>query len=123
MRPAVATLPLSPPTCQELEQAIGAAVAAACAAISQGLLDFQADGKMRAGTRAYGGRVLVELYELQQANPFIDFDSVARQFGKTALQAYLATLPDPPEASDACMDTLIGCVLELLAQVTAARVH
>jgi hypothetical protein len=123
MRPAITALPLSPPTCQELEQTIGAAVAAVCAVVAQGLLDFQADGKICAGTRARGGRVLVELYELQQTNPFVDFDSIARQSGKEALRAHLAAQGNPPKANDVRINLLIGSVLELLAQVTAARVH
>jgi hypothetical protein len=107
MRTAVATLPLSPPTCQEIEQTIGAAVAAVCGAVSQGLLDLQADGKMRAGTRARGGRALAELYALQQANLFLDFEAAAREFGRKALCDYLATLPDPGPC-EVRIDTLIG---------------
>jgi hypothetical protein len=124
MRTAVAPLPLSPPTCQEIEESIGAAVAAACGAVAEGLLDFQADGKMRAGTRARGGRALVELYELQQSTcTFLDFAATARQFGRKALCGYLRTLPDPPAASDGRIDQLLDFVMGLLAQVTAARVH
>jgi hypothetical protein len=42
-----------------------------------------------------------------------DFEDVARVHGKKALRAYLATLPDPPKATEARLNWLIDWVLKL----------
>jgi hypothetical protein len=73
--------------------------------------------------RARGAEALAALYVLRRDSCIADFEDVARTYGKKALRAYLAAQADPPKAPEAKLDQLIGFVLDLLAQVTARRVH
>jgi hypothetical protein len=72
---------------------------------------------------ARAGQTFVELYRLQQSNPFLDFEAVARERGKAALRAHLAAQPDLVAASEGRLDLLVDYALEILAQVTRSRFH
>jgi hypothetical protein len=95
----------------------------AVGALSHAILSYMADGKLSPAARARGAEAIAELYTLQRDNPCIEFEDVARTYGKKALRAYLATLPDPAKAPEAKLDQLIGFVLGLLAEVVHKRIH
>jgi hypothetical protein len=116
------SLPSSEP--QTIEEEIGCAMRGAVGALACGILSYMAAGKLSPAARARSAQALAELYELRRDNPCVDdFEDVCRVYGKAALREYLATLPDPAKAPEAKLDQLIGFVLDLLAQVTARRVH
>jgi hypothetical protein len=117
-------LPSSSSEPQTVEQEIGQVMLAAVRALANGILDHMSTGKLTAAARERGAEALAKLYTLRRDNPDIgDFEDVCRVYGKKALQAYFATLSDPPEATEARSDWLIGWALTLHREVFFKRVR
>jgi hypothetical protein len=65
-----------------IEETIGMAAATAVGALCNAMLDYMVDGRLSAGNRARGAEAIAELYALQRDNPLIEFEDVARGYGK-----------------------------------------
>jgi hypothetical protein len=132
--PANITLAPAPSTAtaksaSSLEQLIGELVAAAVAVISVGL-DERANGGLRPKTKLAGGDLIAQLFTLRQACAGeLDFDVVAREYGKRAIAARYAAairgLPDAPqgELTDAMLDEMVSWPLDMLAGVVRSQLN
>jgi hypothetical protein len=97
---------------------------AAVSALANGILDHMSTGKLSAAARDRAAEALAKLYGLRRDNPDVgDFEDVCRVYGKKALRAYLATLPDPPKLTEARLNWLIDWVVKLHVEVFFKRVH
>src|SRR5262245_29460221 len=133
VRPTPAAVSLSPcppllpaPSMAEL---IGELVAAAVAVIAVGL-DERASGGLRPKTKLTGADLITQLYALRQACAGeLDFDAVAREYGKRAIAARYAalkrSLPDVPQAelTDAMLNELVSWPLDILAGVVRSQLN
>ena len=81
-----ATAPAPAPASEPIEILIGECMAAAAAGLAQALGEFQGNG-LTARTKAAGGDLVAQLYELQRAtHGEFDFGEVALDYGRKVLR-------------------------------------
>jgi len=110
MQPAPAvtiSAPVPSITASSLECLIGETMMLASAAVAAAL-DERSRGRVSRQTSQQGGDLLVQLYALRQVcvNEGLDFDHIARTFGKCAM-----------------LDEMIGWPLALLGKIVRTRMH
>src|SRR5262249_17028593 len=120
--------PPSPPA-PSLAELIGETVLLAAAAIAQALHE-RGNGGLSDWTRQQGSDLIAQLYVLQRActDEGLDFDRVAREFGRRAIVRrwdQLKHAPDRPnvELTGAMIDELVDWPLSFLNRVVRARMH
>ena len=117
LNPAQPHLPsnsLPPPA---MERVIGEVVAAAARAIVRALMEYQ-NGGARPATTRHGGDLIAQLYALRQATiEQLDFDAMARTYGKRVLREHYA------DVSDAALDELVSWPLDILAKVVRSQMN
>jgi hypothetical protein len=99
---------------QTWEQGLGYKLAALCSAMTQMMIEREADGRVKEETRNEGGELLMELVRLKL---FIknDFDAIARKHAITALTEHIAAPPDPMPPDEAAISNLVDHALKLVA--------
>jgi len=133
MRPPFATaatlVPAPSAAVPFLESAIGEIVAMTSYAIGQALDERNNDG-VCAKTSRQGSDLLVQLYALRLVciDEGLDFDRIAREFGKRAIACHWSQLkhePDRPdiELTNAMLDELTAWPLALLGKVIRAQMY
>ena len=125
--PSPSTTPADHPP--SIERLIGEMVATATAAIAQAL-DERGNGGLTAKTKRVGEDLIVRLYSLRRASMSegLDFDAIAREYGKRALAARYAELKHEPDAPDIeltaeMLDELVSWPLDLVVKVARSRLN
>jgi hypothetical protein len=85
-------LPYEPEVPSEI--AIGNAMAAAAAAVGQGLLDGAKTGQLDPATVANGGRAMTRLVQLQLSHFGDDFGVIARRAGRQEIERRCGRRPE-----------------------------
>jgi hypothetical protein len=113
--------PAPPPSNPGIEHVVGELVAAATAALLEGLAET-ADGGLTRQTKAKGGNAVAELYDLKIFICGADFETVAKVQGTAVLKARMAKVTSVMP-TDAQFAEWIGWTLGILDQVIKARLH
>lgn len=106
-----------------IEAEIGEAMAAACATLSQGIVEQHEVGRISPQIRSMSGERIAKLFFLQQqcASGF-DFNAIARREGRRALRQIFDADVDyrarhGAQGGEVLIDTLIDGTLEILDRV------
>lgn len=107
----------------DLERVIGELMFTAVCAVAQGVGDME-DGGLAPETTLAGADVIARLFALrQECAGAIDFDVVARAYGKQVLRARYHALRPHDELTDEMLDEMVSWPLDILGRVVKARIN